>query len=79
MLINQTKTYYNVNRTGEIAKSKVSVNMIYWKESMKTNILIIIVSLRSKQYLVLFKNGVNIEGFLTLYKIKFDWLNNFGS
>jgi hypothetical protein len=27
MLINQTKTYYR--ETGEIAKSKVSVNMIY--------------------------------------------------
>jgi hypothetical protein len=36
MLINQTKTYYR--ETGEIAKSKVSVNMIYWKEFMKTNI-----------------------------------------
>jgi hypothetical protein len=29
MLINQTKTYYRENRTGEIAKSKVSVNIIY--------------------------------------------------
>jgi hypothetical protein len=26
MLINQTKTYYRVNMTGEIAKSKVSEN-----------------------------------------------------
>jgi hypothetical protein len=43
---------------------------------MKTNILIIIIFLRSKQYLLLFKNGLKIEGFLTLYKIKFDWLNN---
>jgi hypothetical protein len=29
MLINKTKTFYRVNRTGEINKSKVSVNMIY--------------------------------------------------
>jgi hypothetical protein len=46
---------------------------------MKSNILIIIfISLRSNQYLLLFKNGVKIEGFLTLCKIKFDWLNNSG-
>jgi hypothetical protein len=45
---------------------------------MKTNILSSLSSLRSKQYLLLFKNGVKIEGFLTLCKIKFDWLNYFG-
>jgi hypothetical protein len=45
---------------------------------MKTNILIISISLRSKQYLLLFKNGVENEGFLTLCKIKFDWLKIFG-